>query len=111
LRADVRQQRKRNAALAAEGGKDLGRIVTDGRHAEPLPSDLFGAALQLHELRLAIGSPVRRPEEHEHCALRSNDRLKSPAAAVLILQIEIGSALTNLWSEPGDVDACPRRWT
>ena len=38
----------------------------DGDERQPLLRDVVVAALQLHELRLAVRSPVGRAEEHQH---------------------------------------------
>jgi hypothetical protein len=84
FRADVREQREGDAALAAEGCENFRRIVADAGQPEALLSNLVDPCLQLDQLRLAVRSPVRGSDEDEHGALRPHDRLERPALAVLI---------------------------
>ena len=60
-------------------------------------------ALQLHELRAAVRSPIGRTEEHEHRALRPGHRFQRAEAAVLIGQAEVDGPLPHLRPERGDV--------
>ena len=60
-------------------------------------------ALQLHELRAAVRSPVGRAEEHEHRALRPGGRFQRADAARLVRQAEVDGALTNLRPEPSQI--------
>ena len=59
-RADIGQHREGNAVLIAEGFQNLGRVVADGGQSETLIAKLFDLALQLDQLRPAVGSPIRR---------------------------------------------------
>jgi len=72
-RTGIRQQRERDVVPFGERGQDLRRIVTDRRQAETAPAKIVEAILQLDELRLAVRSPVRRSEEHQHRAFRAGD--------------------------------------
>src|SRR5690242_18458319 len=94
--AGVRQHRESDAVFLAKAREDLDRIVADGREAEPLVAKLLHLPLQLHELRLAVGSPVGRAQKDEHRALRSHDGLQRPGLAGLVLEIEIRYALADL---------------
>lgn len=67
-----------------------------GGQAQASPSKRVNRSLQLAELRLAVGSPVCRPEEHQHRTGRAHQRLECLRAAVLIRQREIGHALADL---------------
>src|SRR5207244_11079492 len=88
-RACVRQQRKCNATLPAEGGQYFGWIVAYCSHSPALLLHVLQAALQFDQLRFAIGSPIRRTEEDEHCSFGSQDRLQRPDRAILIFEAEI----------------------
>jgi hypothetical protein len=65
----VGDQREPDSSRVGEFLERRRRIVADRNEPETLLPDLIVAALQLDELRLAIGSPVGRAEEHEHRAL------------------------------------------
>lgn len=65
----VGDQREPDSARVGELLQRRRRIVTDRNESEPLLADLIVAALQLDELRLAVGSPIGGAEEHEHRAL------------------------------------------
>ena len=92
------------------GGKrrqDVARVVTDRGKAETLRTYFFEMTLQLHELRAAVRSPVSRPEEHQHSALRTGHRGKRLGTSVLILERERRSRRTDGGPEASDV--CLRR--
>src|SRR5262249_42008014 len=97
------------AACLAEGRMDFGTVITDYRQAQSLLAKFFHSALQLHELRFAVWSSIRRSNEHEHRALGTHDRLERPRLAVLIVQTEVRHALTDLWPNLRHVDLGPRR--
>src|SRR5260370_25015254 len=82
--------------LAAETGEKFRRIVADRREAQALIPKFLDPVLQLDELRLAIRSPVGRTDEDDHGTLWPHDGLECPFASGLILQIEIGYAMTDL---------------
>src|SRR5206468_5323065 len=88
-RARIRQQRERDAAPLRKVGQDGHRIVANGSQRETLTLQFRHTALQLHELRLAIGSPVRRSEEYEHEPLGPRQRRQRPRLSLLIEQCEI----------------------
>jgi hypothetical protein len=87
-RADIRQQRKRYAASRCKIRQDRHRVIADCRQPEAGFANFLRTALQLHELRFAIESPIGGPEEDEYCALRSHHGLKRLQPAGLILQRE-----------------------
>lgn len=62
--------------------------VADGGKSEASPLQLFVPALQLHELRFAIGSPVCRTEEDEHQTVATHQRLQRLRAAELVASAE-----------------------
>ena len=83
-------------------------IITDGRYTESLLPDRVQMLFQLDELDLAEGSPIRRAEEHEHCAVWARNGFQSLAPAFLVLSGKSGYLLAYVW--PGlDVLAVQRR--
>jgi hypothetical protein len=60
-------------------------------------------ALQLHELRFAVGSPVRRSEEHQHESFGSHEGRQRSLLSFLIEQREIGHSRSDLWPELLDI--------
>ena len=103
-RADIRQERKGDVVPRGEASQDLLRVVADRDDADSVLAELFETALQLHELRAAERSPVRRAEEHQHRAAWTHDRFEGADAAGLIRKAEIRNALAYLRSELGDID-------
>jgi hypothetical protein len=83
----------------AESSQNSLRIVTDYRQAKAFAAKFIDSSLQLDELRFAIGSPVRRANEHQHRTLRSHDGLESLDFAVLVFEPETWRALSHLRSE------------
>jgi hypothetical protein len=70
-RPGIGDQGKRDATRVSEPLERLCRIVTNGDEPETMPADVVVAALQLDQLRLAVGSPVGRSKEDEHGAFRA----------------------------------------
>src|SRR5262245_10571758 len=56
--ADVRKQWKRDAVLLAERAKNVLRVVADADQAESILAQRVVLALQLEQLRFAVGTPV-----------------------------------------------------
>ena len=95
-RPGVRQHGKRDAAPAGEIRERRGRVIAHRDEPEALPFQRRHPALQLHELRLAVGSPVGRAEEHQQRALRPEQRQEAVRLAVLIREGEVGCGLAYL---------------
>src|SRR5437763_8912204 len=64
--------------------QDRGAIVADGGKFEAFVFKSSLRVLQLHELRFAEGSPIRRAEEKKNCALRTLQSLVGLSSAELI---------------------------
>ena len=64
--------------------QDRGAIVADGGKFEAFGFKSSLRVLQLHELRFAEGSPIRRAEEKKNCALRTLQSLVGLSSAELI---------------------------
>jgi hypothetical protein len=80
------------------------RIVTDGRHAEPLVADRLQILFQLDELNLAERSPVRGTEEDKNGPFRTHDGRERLGPAFLVLRGKGGNLLSH--SRPG-LDVLP----
>src|SRR5262245_27384064 len=102
--ADVRKQWKRDAVLLAERAKNVLRVVADADQAESILAQRVVLALQLEQLRLAVGTPVSGAIEDDHRAFRSHHRLQCPLRPMLIGKVEVRNRLTDLWSKLRDVD-------
>ena len=92
----VRQQRKRDAMTVAERREDLLCVVADGRDSDSLAASLLNPAMQLHELRSAVRSPIRRPVEDQHGPVRPHDRFQGLGPSGLILKTEVRTLLPHL---------------
>ena len=92
----VRQERKRDATCRGKRLQGRRWIVADRCQPDAALLEIGCTLLQLHQLRLAVGSPISRSEEHEHRAVRSEHGLQRLRAAVLIDQGEIWNARANL---------------
>jgi hypothetical protein len=100
----VGQKGERDSAAPAEVGQNLPAVVADGGDAEAAILKVLETSLQLDELRLAVGSPVRRANEDEHCTFGTENGREGPRFAVLILKGEIGYALAHLRADFREVD-------
>ena len=89
-----------------ERGEDLARVIADRGKTEPSRANLGKRTLQLDELRAAVRSPVGRPEEHEHRALRTGEARKAVRAAVLIDQGKGRRGRADRRPDAGHVDRC-----
>src|SRR5207245_10139666 len=65
-RTRIRQQREGDSATPRKIGQDGHGVVADASQGKTLTLQFCDTALQLHALRLAVRSPVRRSEEYEH---------------------------------------------
>src|SRR5262245_50456904 len=97
--ADVRKQRKRDAVLLAERAKNILRIVADTDQAESILAQRVVPALQLEQLRFAVGTPVGGAVEDDHRAFGSHHRLQCPFRPMLIGKVEVRNRLTDLWTK------------
>ena len=84
VRARVGQQRKRDATSRREIGQRGHRVIADRGQAHAGLANLGKTALQLHELRFAVRSPVGRAEEDDDGALRTEQRLQRLDLPLLI---------------------------
>src|SRR5215813_12067472 len=66
LRSFVREQREADFHAIREILKYSATVITDSRHAKTTLYKIRPGLFQLHELRLAIGSPVRGTKEQKH---------------------------------------------
>src|SRR5260370_26185986 len=72
----VRKQRIGDALAFREISQNANGIVADRGNSQALLTKPFGILLQLHELRFAVRSPIRGPEEDHHGSLRSANRIE-----------------------------------
>lgn len=72
-RFTIRNQRERDAPGVGELLQGFRGVVTDGDQPETLLLDISETALQFHELRFAVRSPVCGAKEHQHGAFRTVD--------------------------------------
>ncbi len=92
----VRQERKRDTTCRGKRLQGRRWIVADGCQPDAALLEIGCTLLQLHELRLAVGSPISGSEEHEHRTVGSEHGLQRLRAAVLVDQGEIWNARANL---------------
>jgi hypothetical protein len=89
-------------------GREIGqrghRVIADRRQADAGFAKVGKTALQLHELRFAIRSPVCRAEEDNDRAIRTEQRSQRPLLTALIAEAELGQRITDLWAHSLDID-------
>jgi hypothetical protein len=61
--------------------------------------------LQLDELRAAKRSPIGGADEDQHRPAVSHDRSQRLRFTGLVVQLKVGDLVSNLRSEPGDIDS------
>ena len=74
-------------------------VIADGGDPEALRPELLERAFQLHELGLAVGSPIGRAVAVEKRALRSLHRLEVPDLAVQVPEAKVRNPGSDL--DPG----------
>jgi hypothetical protein len=87
-RVGIRQQRKRDLSTLREGPQDLDGVVAEAGDAEAPPAELLELALQLHELDLAVRSPVGGTQEDQDEAVRALEGVEVAEPALLIPRLE-----------------------
>ncbi len=88
--------RKRNVLAVRKALQDRRRIITDRHDAQPLFFQLVQIPFELHELRLAEGSPVSGSKENQHRAFGAHDGLKALSATQLIRRRKTRDILADL---------------
>ena len=79
-------------------------IVADRDQAKALSGDIRVTALQLHELRFAVRSPIGGPKEHEHRAFRAVGRCQRVRLSQLVDAGECGHLRAHLGAQSCSVD-------
>ena len=104
IRARVEDvQRVLDSLLLGKRSQRRRRFVEDGGDANAPQLQIGVAALQLHELRLAVRSPVDRTVEGQHRPVRAHDRLQGLCLSVLVRETERRHDVANLGTELLDV--------
>ena len=80
----IREPRVLDTACLGVALEDVGRIAGDGDQADATRLQVRIAALQLHELRLAVRSLVGRATEDEHHAVRAHERRQVACLPTLV---------------------------
>lgn len=88
-----------NVLPLGEVRQNLDRIIGDDGNAQALAAEPVRVLLQLDELRLAVGSPIRGAVEDNRGTLWPADRVEVPHLAKLVNGPEAGGFLSN--SDPG----------
>ena len=71
----VGQHGKLDVTRIGERLDGLGRVIQDRHQPQSTAFDLVESALQLHELRLAVRSPIGRTAEYQHQTIRPHQGL------------------------------------
>ena len=108
-RPGVGQQREGDLLARGELCQRGHRVVTDRRDTESFRAQLAEPTLEVHQLRLAVGTPVRRAVEQQQGAFRPHDGRARPHLAVLVREAEVRDRLADLRAQLRDVDLRPRR--
>ena len=106
---DVGQQGIGDAMPPAEVGEHVARVIADRRQPDTPRPQFIDPALQLDQLRAAVGSPVGRSKEDEHQPAITHERLERSGTSGLVGESEIGNALADLGTFLRDVNALARR--
>ncbi len=80
----------------AEMSEYLGAVIADCGYAEALRAELLERSFQLHELGLAIGSPIGRAVEVEESAFRTLEHPEVPKLSVRIRDAEVRDSRPDL---------------
>jgi len=103
LGPDVREQRKLEALRVGEGLQRFLRFIENGDHTEPLLSQRVIAALQLHELRLAVWSPTGRAVKLESEPFGPHQSFEIVMLPKLVDQRKCRNSLANLRTSLSDI--------
>jgi hypothetical protein len=90
--------------LLGEAGKHLDSVVADGEEGDPLALEVGEAALQLDELRLAVGSPGGAAVEDDERPPIGAGSVQIDGAAVLIGQHDIGESIADGRTDAAEID-------
>ena len=88
-RPGIRYERERNSARRCKLLQHVQCVVADGNEAKPLIAERFLLPLQLDQLRLAVGLPIGRSEEDDHCTFGPEARLQGVCLTELINAAEV----------------------
>jgi hypothetical protein len=103
LRIRVGQQGEIDLPAVRKRFQDFRRVVADGGQLDSLLLELGFGALQLDQLRFAVGSPVGRTEKEQHGAIGASERIEGLLFAELI-----GSRKRRRFLPDGEADARER---
>jgi hypothetical protein len=80
------------------------RIVADCEDGNALSLEVRHALLQLHELRLTVGSPAGAAIEEDQGAPAGPDLVEIDGVAVLVGQYDVRESGADRGADPGEVD-------
>ena len=90
LRTQIAEQREGDPLPRGELRQDLRRIVTDSRKPDFALVQFRQIALQLDQLRFAVGSPIGRPVENDDRSVFFGQRSEGARTAALVRQRKPG---------------------
>ena len=108
--ARIRQERIRDAVPVREALQDLDRVIADREQRDAVLGERAGYPLQLDELRLAEGSPLRAAVKEHERPFSSARGVQVDGRARLVRQDDVGEAVPLSRPDRAPVAGLRRHW-